>query len=145
MEIEKYAVEHRDEVLELIKQFHENSLGDYGFEVEDDFILKYEETHGDTTFVMLEGDKVIGILGGLVVTHPMAEEKVYQESIWYVEEKRRKHGIRLFKHLELWCKDQGIKHIVMAFMHNSMSDRLLEFYKRMGYKPMETHLIKELR
>lgn len=143
-EVVPYSIEYRGEVYEMLKQFHKNSLDEYGLELEYKDIEALEETQGDTTFILLDQGEVIGILAGQIVTQPMADKKVYQESIWYVDENSRKYGVKLIRHLEDWCVENGIKQIVMAFMHNSMGVKLFDFYERMGYKPMETHLIKDV-
>lgn len=100
---------------------------------------------GPTSFVLLNDDgEPIGIMAGTVVKQLLSDDLIYQEMVWYVDEEHRGGGVRLMKHLEKWCAEQGIKHIIMAFLYSSMPDRLLDFYKRMGYEPLEMHLMKRV-
>lgn len=139
-----YGQEFRAPLSKLIKTFHEDTLGEYGLVMTDETIEKFEDTMGASTFVMLDDGKPIGLIAGQVVSQIMSNKKVYQEFIWYVDKDHRSHGAKLLIHLENWCAENDIDQIVMAFMHNSQPDRLMKFYERMGYRPMETHLIKEV-
>jgi len=136
---------HRDQVCEMVEEFHRDSLHEYGLEFNRDSIEKYEKTHVGTTFVLEVEGEIVGIIGGLVIDQPVANKKVFQETIWFVKKSNRKHGSRQLSYLENWCLVNEVDQIIMAFMHNSMGERLYDFYQRMGYKPMETHLIKEVK
>lgn len=142
IDIVEYSEKHRKPVYDLIMQFETESLGEYGhgMTMEDIEALEDEQT----TFVMTEDDKVIGLISGEVGKLRTSTKLVFQESIWYVHKDHRKDGAKLLRHLENWCTKNGIGQIIMAFMHNSMGDRLYDFYIRMGFKPIETHLIRDV-
>ena len=144
IEVAPYTPEHRDQVFELVRQFYEDSLEAYNLSLDDKSIARYEKTHGPTTFVLLNSGVVIGVLSGQITNQPMSDKKVFQELIWYVDKRYRDQGTKLLRYLESWCLAEGVDQIIMAFMHNSMSDRLFDFYERNGYKAMETHMIKEV-
>lgn len=144
IEVVPYSKEFRGKVFELIRQFYEESLDEYGLTLDIDSIERYEETHGDSTFVMLKDSEVIGVISGVIADQPMSDKKVYMERLWYVNRGHRKYGVKLIRYVEKWCAENGIGHVIMVFMHNSMPTKLFDFYKRMGYEPMETHLIKDV-
>lgn len=139
-----YSEKYRDHLSELMVEFYRQSLKEYGLVTDDKTIKEFEASCGQSTFILLKEGVPIGILAGMVIDSPLFRAKVYQEVVWYVDENHRGDGLRLLKHLEEWCKEKGIKKIIMAFMHNSMPDRLYEFYLKKGYEPLETHLIKDV-
>lgn len=144
LEIVMYSRKYREDLSKLIVQFYKQSLDEYGLIQSEKVVDEFEMTCGQSTFILLKEDVPIGILAGSVVDSSMFGQKIYQELIWYVDEKHRGEGFKLLKHLEEWCREKGIGKIIMAFMHNSMPDRLYEFYQKKGYVPLETHLIKDL-
>ena len=143
-EIVLYDVKYRDDVSKLVAEFYEQALDDAGLVHNEDTVSNFEASCGESTFILLEEGVPIGVLAGSVSASEQFQCLIYQEVVWYTYEKHRGQGLRLLKHLEEWCKKEGIKKIVMTFMHNSMPDRLYEFYKRQGYQPLETHLIKDV-
>lgn len=143
-EIIMYSSKYREELAVLIAKFYASNLNESGLILDENTIDEFEANCGESTFIMLKEGVIIGALAGSVVFNPQFGQLIYQELVWYVDEKHRGEGLRLLKHLEEWCKETGVKKIIMAFMHNSMPDRLYEFYQRKGYKPLETHLIKDV-
>jgi GNAT superfamily N-acetyltransferase len=144
IEVVAYTKKHRKEVADLVYQFHQNTLKEYGLEMEYDSVEHLEDIYKDGTFVLLDDGKVIGVIAGQIVEQIMSYKKVYQESIWYVDENYRKYGIKLLRHLEQWCADTGITQVVMARMVNSMGEKVDRFYRKMGYEPLEVHYIKDV-
>lgn len=142
--IEKYDVKYREGLYPLLEAFFSESLSEYGLVLDKTMLENLERVMTDSTFIMLEDGEVIGVIGGQVSSQVMSEERFYQEMIWYMDKKHRTKGIRLLRYLENWCSENGICQIVMARMHNSMPDQLDHFYQRCGYKPMETHYVKQI-
>lgn len=143
-EIVMYSSKYREDLSELIIQFYRQSLDEYGLMHTDKVIEEFEASCGESTFILLKEDVPIGILAGSVVESSLFGQKIYQELVWYVDEKHRGEGGKLLTHLEEWCKEKGIGKIIMAFMNNSMPQRLYDYYLKKGYKPLETHLIKDI-
>jgi len=139
-----YDSRYLDDLAKLIEKFYQEALNDYGQTMDQMSLEHFEESLGSSSFVMLHDDKVIGIMAGQVVTQLMSQKLIYQEIVWYVDKEYRSRGTALMQHLETWCHENGIDQIVMALMCNSKADRLLAFYKRLGYRPMEMHLIKDI-
>jgi len=148
VEIRMYQDKDHDKIVELIHEFYKNSLNQYSLTFDKEEGLKRLQglirQLRNTSFILIVDGEVRGIMGGFIVEELLSPTKVYQEVIWYVSEEHRRHGIKLLRRLEKWCIDHGIDKIIMAFMHNSMPDRLLRFYERTGYSQFETHLIKDL-
>ncbi len=141
-EIIPYSIEHREQVSALMEEFYKASLNDYGQTMDAATIEHLEEAL--TIFLMMQGDKVIGVIAGLISKQLMSHKRVFQEIVWYVDKDHRGQGVRLLRFIENWCAEEGIVQIIMARMHNSMPDTMGEFYERMGYKPFETHYIKDV-
>ena len=130
--------------IELIKEFREESLKDYGVEVKPDQIQEvFKQCIANTLVIDIDG-KVVGTIAGIVTCLPADGSKVYQEVIWYVKKVYRKYGVLLLKKLEEFCRGQGIKHIIMIGMANLKAEKLANFYKKLGFKELETHYIKNL-
>lgn len=142
-EILPYSKEYRDDVIPLVRQFFDKSLNHYGLGMEDDVAEKVIESM--TTFLLIKEGKAVGIIGGNVIKQIANSEKLFQEVIWYVDENHRGGGLNLLKHLEAWCAMEDIDQLIMAYMHNSMGHKMIELYERMGYAPMETHYIRDLK
>ena len=131
-------------ILELLREFHKESLDAFGFSVDEAVTTILINKFYITSFVLETEGKIVGVLGGQVVTYPLNNELLYQEMVWFVNKKYRMHGIRLFKKLEEYCHANGIKKIGIALMVNSKADKLEKFYERMGFEYLEKHFIKSL-
>lgn len=141
-EIILYSTKYRKEVSFLVEQFFDQTLNEFGLKM-DQTIEHIEKDL--TTFLLVSNNKIIGIIAGSISLQIMSNKKIFQEIIWYVDKDHRGQGIRLLQYLEKWCLENDISKIIMVCMHNSMPDNLHDFYKRMGYKPMETHFIKDVQ
>ena len=130
--------------LELIREFREESLKDYNIEVKPEQLQTvFKQCLANTLVVDVDG-KVVGTVAGVISTLPQDGSKVYQEIIWYVKKNYRRYGVKLLKGLETFCREKGIKHIIMIAMANLKAEKLSKFYKRLGFMEMETHYIKNL-
>jgi GNAT superfamily N-acetyltransferase len=98
----------------------------------------------ENSFVLSVDGQVVGIIAGIIGNSMLSDRPVYQEIVWFVDEKYRKYGIKLLKHIEKWCEDNNIDQIIMALMVNSKADKLDKFYNMMGYEQFEIHYIKNL-
>ncbi len=95
-------------------------------------------------FGIKEGDKYVGVLGAIKYPDPNDGEIVCSEAFWYVNKESRGHGIGLLKQFESWAKEQGAKRITMAYLVDSMPDKVKNLYEHMGYRPKEVHYIKQI-
>ena len=131
--------------MELVAEFAEESLIKYGTYMDLDKLTDTFNAVKDTSFALVVKDKVQGVLGGRVITDFCSKNPVYEEVIWYVRKQYRRYGIKLYYFLEQWCKIHEIDRITMSCMHNSKTDKLMKFYEKMGFTPMETRYIKILK
>lgn len=130
--------------LELLKDFHSESMDKYNVFCNIDIARQVMTKFVDTSFVVEIDGKIVGVLGGMINNYPLNDKPVYTEWIWYVDPKYRSWGVRLYKKLEEYCKERGIKQIGMALMANSKAEKLEKFYLRLGFVLLEKHFIKEI-
>lgn len=128
----------------LMKEFKEDSLAEYGFDINPDYCLEVFKEYVNSSLVAEENGKVVGVITGFASTFPLDGSKVYNELAWFVSKGHRKVGVILLRALEDMCKNIGIKRIVMVALANSQSEKLAKFYEAAGYRHLETHYIKQL-
>lgn len=99
------------------------------------FMLLLEHKDGD----------IIGGAGGVVTNFQTSSVLNCVEMFWWVSpEFRGVHGMRLFAEYEQEAKRRGAKRLLMAYMANSMPEKLEKFYAAKGFVPFEYHVIKDL-
>ena len=93
---------------------------------------------------LVDEDDIIGGIG--LINSPSLEDGalVVQEAFWFVDEKHRGGGIKLFRAAEKYAKQIGAERLMMIHLETSMPEKLKKFYKAMNYKLAETTYIKEL-
>jgi hypothetical protein len=128
--------------LELMREFSQESLNEYGFEIKPEQALELSKQFVDTSIVAIKDNKIIGILAGTIGIYPLDGSKVFQEIAWYVSKHHRIYGVTLLYRLDEFCKQWGVKHIIMAHMSNCKANKLDEFYTRLGYRELEVQYIK---
>ena len=133
-----------NQLLVLFNEFVEESLAEYDVDLNIDFINKIAEQYIETSFVAEKDGNIVGVLAGSILSIPTFKTPIYQEQVWFFSKEHRLHGVGLLRYAEKTLKDCDVTHIIMANMVNSKADKVEKFYKRVGYKPMETHYIKAL-
>lgn len=93
-----------------------------------------------------DGQKFVGMIGGLCVPCTMTAEKEAIEAFWYVQKDHRgtTTGIRLLQAFEKWAKQAGAKRIKMMHLSDLNADMMRNIYLRMGYAPLEQAYWKAL-
>ncbi len=147
--IEKAKIEDIPEIVNLIREFFTESLSGYSLSLDNltihETVSKYITNY--IGIVAKRGDKIIGTIGGLVMSSIFDKNQMIgQETIWYINKEERKGsaGIRLIKEFENRCKELGAHLVAMVHMGNLYTDVLDKLYKMRGYKLMETQYIKEI-
>jgi len=130
--------------LELIKDFHKESMNAYNVLCDEKIAREVMTKFVDTSFVLEIEGKIVGLLGGLIVNYPLNNKPMYSEWVWYVAPKYRRYGVKMYKKLEEYCKERSITQIGMALMANSKAEKLEKFYLRLGFTLLEKHFIKEI-
>lgn len=133
-----------DQAIDLVREFCEESLGEYGYHIEPDAARQTFKQFVDHSLVIEEGGRILGVIAGYVSQNAISRQMIYHEQLWYVLRDHRRKGIALLEAMEKRCCDQGISFFIMGCMGNSMFERLDGFYKKRGYKFLEAHYIKEL-
>jgi len=131
-----------EKVVELMSEFAEESLSEYGTKLDIDQLKKTFDSGCDTSFAAIVDDKMVGVLGGRIVNDFCSAEPVYEEIVWFMNKKYRRYGIKLFNFMQQWCVVHGVNRITMCAMENSMRDKLGRLYERLGFQVMETRYIK---
>lgn len=95
-------------------------------------------------FGLWDKDKIIGGIG--LILFPALEDGVMTttEAFWFVDEKSRGGGMKLFLKAEKWAKESGSKRMNMIHLTNSMPEKLKSLYERRGYKMIEATYQKEI-
>ena len=87
-----------------------------------------------------------GGLGVLVTKDINDGDTIITEAFWYVLPELRGGllGLRLYCAMEEYAKQVKASRILMIHYHATMDYRLPKFYEKRGYRPIETHYVKEL-
>ena len=144
MEFRKVKHEDFGGVINLIKEFYEESIKEFGSTIDLNFLIGVFDKLKGTSFLAEKDGKVVGLLAGEMVGDLLSGEATYAEIMWFVSKDHRSCGARLLRFVEKWVTEQGIKRMMMVHMCNAKEGQLREFYARLGYRPMEVHYIKEL-
>jgi len=143
--IRQAKLEDIERSIYLFEEFVKESLDEYNFKLDVNHVINIASKYVDTSFVVEKDNKIVGVVAGYIDSSILDGSKVYNEVVWFVSKPYRKYGIRLLKELENKCMNGwGVKHIVMMYIENCNADKMGEFYKRVGYKPLERHFIKTL-
>ena len=130
------------------KAFHD--VYDPGVEFCEKSFLDYWESmldSGKGFLIIIEhkdGD-IIGGVGGVVSNFQTSSVLNSIEMMWWVEpEFRGEVGLKLYNEFVAESKRRGAKRLLMAYMANSMPEKLEKFYKARGFTPFEHHVIKDI-
>jgi GNAT superfamily N-acetyltransferase len=144
MEIVRGSAQYYDDVAELVKQFHEEALNEYGFKLDRTALLKTMEDLRDEAFLLIIDGKCQGLIAGKGTKTPTGVDNIWHEVVWFINEKHRKHGLHLLDKALDTLKSEGYTQIVMVLMENSKAAKLSKLYERLGFLPLERHFIKKL-
>lgn len=146
--IEPYSDKYLDDVIEITRNFHAEAIKDYEQYIDEstfvDTVTKFRDQNARHSFLLVVDEKCQGVLSGFECKTTYNGKRVFQELVWYVNAPYRKYGVILLRKAEEFAKTEGFDAMVMSLLENSKSDKLKTFYNRMGFKPMETHFIKDL-
>ena len=144
MIIERGSKERYQETLDLIRSFHKEALSEYALKIDEDNLIKFFDKCVAQSFLLIIDNKCVGLIAGQEVINPVSGERVFQETIWYINEQFRKYGVFLFNKAQEILKQEGYAAIVMVCLANSKTEKLFKLYERMGFVPLEHHFIRRL-
>ena len=145
--LRKAEVSDKEQIVDLVKQFFEESLGNYGLRLSLETINETIANIVTTQvgFVADKEGKLVGCAGAQLAPSMFDKTQLIgQEFMWYVtkEERKTSVGLRLLKKLEEECISRGASLVIMGCMGNLYVDVLDRFYKRNGFKTLEKQYIK---
>jgi len=145
--IRKAELKDIDAVVELTKDFFEESISDYGLTLDDITIRETISNYIKNLVGIVAEDegKVIGVIGGMLLPSIFNKNQLIgQETVWYVQKNYRNGsvGLKLIKSFEDECKSRGTDLIIMGLMGNLNTEILDKYYKKRNYKLLEREYIK---
>lgn len=93
------------------------------------------------------GDRSTGIIGGLTHQCFMTRDMLGTECFWWVAPELRDKsptGMRLFLAWEEEMRKRNIKRLYVGNLMSIGHEKMGDLYKRLGYKPLETHYVKSI-
>lgn len=90
--------------------------------------------------------KVAGVLLGMVCQDMFAPVTFATDLLWYVRPGYRRHGIgkALAREYEAVARNKGCKRAVLGAWEKFSPEATVSSLSRMGYRPLERYMIKEL-
>lgn len=89
-------------------------------------------------------DRIAGALGFILSPDPNDGEMVATEMFWFVlPSDRGGTGLKLLHFYERLAKAAGAKRTIMAHLQGLNDEKLKHLFARRGYRPIETHYLKE--
>ena len=146
MIVSKVEDKYYSDCVELINKFYKEALNEYSSQdIKKTEIELAFNKYRDTSYLLVnDKDAAIGVIAGQELPWILTGEKVFQEVMWYLDEDYRRYGVYFLKHVERLLIEDNYKMLVMVCLHNSKTEKLFNFYNRVGFKAMETHFIKTL-
>lgn len=88
---------------------------------------------------------LVGAIGGIAYPDINDGELVVTEAFWYMDAKHRQAGLgaKLYHAFEVWVQWRGARRIIMVALPSS-GEMVIDWYKKQGYRLLETQFIKEV-
>lgn len=142
-----------DQILRMSKQFSKDSDLIDSIGIDDvsliSFLKNLVNSVGGFGLVADDDGKLVGMLGIMILPHVFNNNVLVAEEIaWWVDRDYRKKisiGMNMLRLAEEVMKGYGVKISFMKFLHKpELNPEILEkFYTRVGYKKLETTMMKE--
>ena len=88
--------------------------------------------------------RLVGALGVLSYDDPNDGVLMATEMFWFIHPNHRGCGVALLDHFEEWALERGCKRVIMVHLEKVMPKVMDRFYRLRGYRPIETHYLKEI-
>ena len=138
-------------ILQMAHGFHSDAIEglNLGYNPSDysRYILFLLDNPITTVLVLEDGGKVIGTIAGIISPWFMDNrDRIVTEQWVWVEPEARGRGSfkKLIEALVEWGKGFGATKLSMIAIGSGTEDQVRDFYKKQGFKYMETHFIKEI-
>lgn len=94
--------------------------------------------------VLIDNNKLVGIIGGLPVYSFLNSELNWQEVVYYLKPEYRHYSKMLYEHLEFLLVQRGVKTMTMTAACNEKFKLTNRYYKMLGFNEVETHYAKRI-
>lgn len=111
------------------------------------FVTLWNKMMVDGVAVMFgqwRGDRLIGVLGGVLAPNLFTGGVLASELFWYVLPEHRNQGTRLLFAFVNWAKTVRVDQLLMGHLHFAVSERVSTTYSRLGFKKLETMYSMEI-
>lgn len=121
-----------------------------GFPIEADSVSlenTFYQLIDEPNCILLVDEGVKGAIGGIIYPHFFNTRSfVCQEVFWWVSEDERKSGLggKLIKAFEEKARKKGASRIGMICILNDETSGLDDYYRKLGYRELESTFVKEL-
>lgn len=118
-----------------------------GLPGDDDSMATTLRTLMDAGGLFVTGDPVHGMAGALVYPAYFNTSRVAaQELFWWVDPAARRSGAgrALLASIESYARENGAHTLTMICLDDLDGDRVAEFYRSEGYRPLERNFMKVL-
>ena len=131
--------------VDVVNSFVKEMFAESGIKLESNVALEEFKKYAEYSEVAFDGEKMIGLIAGMVSEIGVSNDLMFQEKVWYVlPEHRSGVGRKLLKTMEDRLVKSGVKYSMMAHLGEIKSSAIERFYKSNGYRVAETHYIKNL-
>ena len=148
MRVEPYQERYLPDVVALIRLFHSQVtvkyFGDIDTEAMMSTIDKETAWNKENAFCLIDGEECVGFYYGFPINSTLNNKLIFQQVFLYVREESRRYSVRFLKEIEKVLRSKGIDIMIMTVLENYKSEPLKKFYQRLGYIPVETHLMRNL-
>lgn len=93
--------------------------------------------------VETEDNEILGAFGGMIYPNPNNGAGTASQIFWFMHPGKRGLGVRLLKEFEEIAVEMGCTRIFTTSILNEHAERMGRMFIRKGYKPIETHWVKE--
>ncbi len=150
MKIRRAKLTDTSQIIELIYEFHKESLHEYNFAFNKDTVLRTirQIVTSNIAFVSDEDERISGVIAGVIHSSIFDySQTVAYELVWFVSKpyRRGRTGMSLLKAFEQHCELMGASKIVMKHMENLNATDMNQLYERKKYKLMELEYIKDIK
>lgn len=146
--IQHYSDKYREAVSKLVKEFLDTKAGGRLAQIDDKILSAtigtFEGENSKNAFLLLDEDKVVGLLFGVEVPMKHNSEKVYQEILWYIQKPHGHKAKYLINEVHRRLKARGFSTVVMTIFEAINAERIEHLLDQFGYKKLETHYISTL-
>jgi GNAT superfamily N-acetyltransferase len=130
----------------LVESFLAEGIDDYnfGFDRASCERAYFTWTNSQIGFFLERDGKKIGCIAGQVLPHAFNHTLLFfNEAMFYILPEHRGIGaIMLINAVKRECKKRGIQKMVMG--HTASTPKVGLFYQRLGFKPLESHYVKDV-